>query len=132
MGLCSSGTKGKGTAAVAWTAIPSDTVEVVPAEHSVRFGITVPPALAAAAPGRQLELRFPRALDSAKVAVSGSGPGHPLTPLHETRVQGNTLALALPPLTLDRLDVVVHHHLRARPLPPEVRIGRVSNNQAVR
>jgi hypothetical protein len=106
---------------LAWTAIPADQVEVSPLEGSTSFRVTLPPD---ASPARRIELRFPRPLDAAKVEAVGSGPRHRLTPLHETRVRGNTLAFDTPPLTLDRLDVVVHHHLRPPPLPPEVRIGK--------
>jgi hypothetical protein len=40
-------------------------------------------------------------------------------------VRGEVLEVPLPPLTLERIEVVVHHHLRPQPLPPEVRLGRV-------
>jgi hypothetical protein len=124
IGACRRGMCSQPARPLRWTSIASDRLEVVPLEHSIRFGIPLPPGVSAAGPGRRLELRFPRALDAAKVETYGSGPGHPLTPLHEARVRGNTLALTLPPLTLDRLDVVVHHHLRPAPLPPEVRVGK--------
>jgi hypothetical protein len=107
--------------ALTWTAIPADQVQVTPLEHATSFAVTLPPS---AAPARRIELRFPRALEAAKVEALGSGPNHRLTPLHETRVRGNTLAFDTPPLTLDRLDVVVHNHLRRPPLPPEVRVGK--------
>jgi hypothetical protein len=116
-GLCSSRSK----PALTWTAIPADQVEVTPLEHATSFAVKVPPG---AAPARRIELRFPRSLEAAKVEALGSGPHHRLTPLHATRVRGNTLAFDTPPLTLDRLDVVVHHHLRPPPLPPEVRVGK--------
>jgi hypothetical protein len=104
-----------------WTSIAADRVEVTPLEHSTRFSVALPPA---ASPARRIELRFPRPLEAARVEAMGSGPHHRLTPLHETRVRGTTLAFDTPPLTIDRLDVVVHHHLRPPPLPPEVRVGK--------
>jgi hypothetical protein len=116
MGLCSSRKP-----ALTWTTIPADRVEVTALEHSTRFAIALP---SAASPARRIELRFPRSLEAAKVEALGSGPNHRLTPLHETRVRGNTLAFDTPPLTLERLDVVVHNHLRPPPLPPEVRVGK--------
>lgn len=104
-----------------WTTVGADDVEVVRLEHSSRFGVSLPPS---ASPVRRIELRFPRPLEAAKVEALGSGPNHHFTRLKETRVRGNTLAFDLPPLTLQRLDVVVHHHLRPPPLPPEVRVGK--------
>jgi hypothetical protein len=117
LGLCS----GRSQPALTWTSIPADQVEVTPLEHSTSFSVTLPPA---ASPARRIELRFPRPLEAAKVEALGSGPHHHFTPLHETRVRGTTLAFDTPSLTLDRLDVVVHNHLRPPPLPPEVRVGK--------
>jgi hypothetical protein len=109
--------------ALAFTGVPADQIQATPAERAMHFGVPLSPALGRARPGRQLEVRFAQPLDSAQVATFGSGPGHPLVALDERRVAGTTLALALPPLTLDRLEVVVQHHLRPPPLPPAVRVG---------
>jgi hypothetical protein len=117
LGRCCSRSK----PALTWTAIPADRVEVTPLEHSTSFGVPLPPG---ASPARRIEVRFPRSLEAAKVEALGSGPHHRFTPLHEARVRGNTLAFDTPPLTLDRLDLVVHNHLRPAPLPPEVRVGK--------
>jgi hypothetical protein len=117
MGMCSSRSK----PALTWTAIPADQVEVTPLEHSTSFAVKLPPG---ASPARRIEVRFPRPLEAAKVEALGSGPNHRLIPLYETRVRGTTLAFDTPPLTLDRLDVVVHQHLRPAPLPPAVRVGK--------
>jgi hypothetical protein len=118
LGMCA----GRSKPPLTWTAIPADQVEVTSLEHSTSFAVKLPPS---ASPARRIELRFPRPLDAAKVEALGSGPNHRLAPLYETRVRGNTLAFDTPALTLDRLDVVVHHHLRPPPLPPEVRVGKV-------
>jgi hypothetical protein len=112
---------GRGKPALSWTAIPADQVEVTPLEHATSFAVALPPE---ASPARRIEVRFPRPLEAAKVEALGSGPRHRFTPLHEARVRGNTLAFDTPPLTLDRLNVVVHNHLRPAPLPPEVRVGK--------
>jgi len=106
---------------LAFTTIAADDVEVTRLDHASRFAVALPPG---ASPVRRIELRFPKPLEAAKVEALGSGPNHHFTQLHETRVRGTTLAFDLPPLTLQRLDVVVHHHLRPPPLPPEVRVGR--------
>ena len=117
MGLCAA----KARPPLAWTEISADDVEVTQLEHSTSYAVRLPPE---ASPARRIEVRFPRALEAAKVEALGSGPNHALTRLYETRVRGNTLAFETPPLTLDRLDLVVHHHLRPRPLPPGVRVGK--------
>ena len=101
--------------------ISADDVEVNQREHTTSYTVRVPPE---ASPARRIEVRFPRGLEAAKVEALGSGPNHALTRLYQTRVRGNTLAFDTPALTLDRLDLVVHHHLRPRPLPPAVRVGK--------
>ena len=106
-----------------WTVIAPDAVEVVEARphHTVRFGVWVS---AEAGRPRRLELRFARPLDSARVDAYATGPHHEVTLVEGARVPGQALAVALPPLALDRIEVVVHHHLRPAPLPPEVRLGQ--------
>ena len=111
-----------------WTAIPADDIAVLVSRprHSTRFAIAVPPAPAEGTAGavRQVEVRFARPLDSAKVNAFAAGPRHRVMLLEEKRVRGDALALAVPALTLDRIELEVHHHRRTPPLPPEVRIGR--------
>jgi hypothetical protein len=119
MGMCSS--ESKSARPLQWTSIAADDVEVTPLRRSTRFAVTLPPE---ASPARRIEIRFPRPLEAARVEALGTGPNHAFTRLHETRVRGNTLAFETPSLTLLRLDLVVHHHLRPSPLPPEVRVGR--------
>jgi hypothetical protein len=111
-------------AALQWTTIAPDRVSAIGHHHWVLYGVKLPPELGRASAGRRVELRFQRPLDAAKVTIYGSGPGHQLAPLEERRVGGKILALALPPLTFDRLDIEVNNHLRPTPLPPEVRIGQ--------
>jgi hypothetical protein len=118
LGMCSSERPSR---PLQWTSIAADDVEVTPLGRTTRFTVSLPRE---ASPARRIEVRFPRDLQAAKVEVLGTGPNHALTRLHRTRVRGNTLAFETPPLTLLRLDVVVHHHLRPRPLPPEVWVGR--------
>jgi hypothetical protein len=113
-GLCAPGT-------TAWTVIPADRVVTTPLGGSVRFAVDLPPAPATA---RRIEVRFSRPLEAAQVQAYASGPRHPLALLAETRVRGATLALATPPLTLERLEIVVHHHQRRPPLPPQVLVAK--------
>jgi hypothetical protein len=113
-------------APLAWTAIPADEVAVLYSRrhHSTRFGIRLPPPRPHEGFARQMNVTFPRSLDSAKVNAYGSGPRHRVMLLDEQRVRGNAFAMSLPPLTLDWIEVEVHHHLRTPPLPPEVLVGR--------
>jgi hypothetical protein len=107
-----------------WTTIGADAVEATSLEHAVRFGFALPPASAHVGPPRRIQLCFARPLDSAEVEIFGTGPRHLLTKFDERRVPGTAAAIELPPLTFDRVDVVVHHHLRPVPLPPRVRVGQ--------
>jgi hypothetical protein len=85
----------------------------------IRFGIPL------GQPGvRRVELRFGGALNGARVDAYASGPRHQLPVMEDRRFRGDTVVVALPELTLDRVEVVVHHHLRPTPLPPGVRLGR--------
>jgi len=118
LGMCASE---RPACPVEWTWIAADDVVVTSRGRTTRFTVSLPRG---GSPIRQIEVRFPRDLRAAKVEVLGTGPNHAFTRLHQTRVRGNTLAFETPTLTLLRLDVVVHHHLRPRPLPPEVWVGR--------
>jgi len=117
-GVCAS--RAPASRQLTWITIPPDDVQVTPLGRRIVFGVQLPPQ---ASPARCIEVRFPRPLEAARVEVLGTGPNHASTRLHQTRVRGNTLVLEIPPLTLIRLDLVVHHHLRPAPLPPSVRVG---------
>lgn len=112
--------------ALAWTTVPADEVEVMWSgrHHSTAFGVALPPPAAGEGNLRQVELRFGGSLQSAKVDVVGIGPRHRVALLDEKRVRGNAVAVPVPALTLERVEVVVHHHARAVPLPPQVRVAR--------
>ena len=112
--------QGPSSLPLTWISIAPDDVEVTPLGRRTTFAVQLPPE---ASPARCIEVRFPRALEAARVEALGTGPNHAFTRLSETRVRGNTLVLETPPLTLLRLDLVVHHHLRSPPLPPQVRVG---------
>jgi hypothetical protein len=116
----------RASAPLVWRTIPADVVEVLWSRrhHSTGFGVPIPPPAWNEGFARQMELRFSTPLESAKVSAFGVGPRHRVPLLDERRVRGAAVSLALPALTLDRVEVVVHHHLRTPPLPPEVRVGR--------
>ena len=123
MGGCRRGMCAQPVRPLVWTALPADAVEVTELEHVVRFEVPLPAQTARAGRTRRIELRFSRPLDSAKVETFGSGPRRLMIKVQE-RVRGEALAVDLPPLEFERVAVIVHHHLRPVPLPPEVRIGQ--------
>lgn len=102
-----------------WTAITPDAVEATPLEHSIRFAFALP-----AGQARRVQLCFSRPLDGAELEIFGTGPRHLLTKIDERRVSGDSVSVELPPLTFERVDLVVHHHQRPVPLPPRVRVGQ--------
>jgi hypothetical protein len=71
-----------------------------------------------------LELHFAGRLEAAPIDVRAYGPGHAVTLTRNLRVRGPLLALPVPALTRDRVEVVVHHHLRPQPFPPDVYLAR--------
>lgn len=124
-GMCMGQTKPADGAALVWTTVPADQVELMWSQrgHASGFGVPLPAPAPGEGPVRRVAVRFPSPLDSAKVEVIGIGPRHRVA-LDDRRVRGRELAVALPALTLERIELVVHHHLRTPPLPPEVRVGR--------
>jgi hypothetical protein len=119
------GCRGEDEAALVWTALDAGEVEVFEdrAHGLTRYRVELPPAERARASGR-LSITFQERLDGAKVDAEGVGPRHRLTLLREHRVAGAALAIPLPAARLDRVELLVHHHLRPPPLVASVRLGR--------
>jgi hypothetical protein len=108
-----------------WTSQAGDALDVIESQLSgaVTYVVALPPN-ARATGLRRVELRFHDPLNGARVdahAIGASGR-HPL--LDGRRIGGDTVAIPVPPLDLDRLQLTVHHHLRPLPVVAEVRFGR--------
>jgi hypothetical protein len=109
--------------ALAWSSLDPRDVDIVEqrSHGSVRYRVHLPGVAHSRA--LRLELRFREPLAGARVDAHGTGPRHALTLVNRRRVGGDTIAVPLAPLAFERVDVIVHHHLRAVPLVQEVRLG---------